>query len=121
MGLSAGGLIRGEGGLYTGHKKASETTNIRKNENLYLNKCRKCIVLFVYLLIKVKKVPEIVPLWLKNRNQRVHMGGLMSEGGGAYTWSNTSVKGKVGLYTGAHRQINTVCGNNIHKIFLSIQ
>ena len=24
-----------------------------------------------------KLVPEMVPLWLKNRNQRIHMGGLM--------------------------------------------
>ena len=27
-------------------------------------------------------VPEIVPLWLKNRNQRVHTGGLMRETSG---------------------------------------
>ena len=30
-----------------------------------------------------KFVPELVPLWLKNRNHRVHAGGLMrGEGGG---------------------------------------
>ena len=50
-----------------------------------------------------KFVPEIVPLWLKNRNQRVHMGGLMHGGAymrGAYTRSNTSVLEKVGLSAG---------------------
>ena len=48
-----------------------------------------------------KFVPEIVLLWLKNRNQRVHTGRLMRGGdlyeGGAYTWNNTIVKKKVGL------------------------
>ena len=40
---------------------------------------------------------------LKNRNQRIHTGGLMHRGGGgggAYTSSNTSVKEKVGLSEG---------------------
>ena len=37
-----------------------------------------------------------MPLWLKIRNQRVDTGGLCG-GGGAYAWSNTSVKEKVGL------------------------
>ena len=51
-------------------------------------------------------VPESAPLWLRNRNQRVHMGGLMREGayimggGEIYTWSNTSAKEKVGLSAG---------------------
>ena len=45
-----------------------------------------------------KFVPEIVPLRLKTRNQRVHTGGLMRRG--AYTWSNTSVKEKMGLSAG---------------------
>ena len=39
MGLSAGGLTRGWGELICGSKKASETTDIiRQNENLYLKK-----------------------------------------------------------------------------------
>ena len=49
----------------------------------------------------------MVPLWLKNRNQRVHKG--------TYTWSNTSVEEKGaylrGLYAGgggAYRRRNTV-------------
>ena len=53
------------------------------------------------LLTHYKKiVPKIVPLWLKNRNQRVYTGGLMRGSlirGRAYTWSNTSAKEKVGL------------------------
>ena len=69
-------------------------------------------------------VPEIVLLWLKNRNQRVHTGGLMR--GWAYTrrayiWSDRSVKEKVGLsaegaYTwrrGAYRRRNTVLQDSI--------
>ena len=28
-----------------------------------------------------KFVREIVPLWLKNQNQRIHTGGLMRDGG----------------------------------------
>ena len=40
-------------GAYMRAKKARETTDlIKQNENLYLKKWRKCIVLFVYLLIK---------------------------------------------------------------------
>ena len=48
-----------------------------------------------------KFVPEIIPLWLKNQNQHVHICGLMDGGGGggAYKLSNTSVKEKVGLFT----------------------
>ena len=42
MGLSAGRLIHGGGGgggLYAGHKKVSDRTDIvRQNENLYLRK-----------------------------------------------------------------------------------
>ena len=57
---------------------ASETTaatnTIRQNEHPYLKKRRKCIVLFIYFLIK-KIISEIVPLWLKNQNQRVDTGG----------------------------------------------
>ena len=64
----------------------------------------------MYLFTHYRKfVPEIVPLWLKNRkkyqNQRVHTGGRMSRGAymrGAYTWSNKSVKEKVGLSAGAY-------------------
>ena len=40
-------------------------------------------------------MPEIVPRWLESRNQHVHTGGLKRMR--AYTWSNTSVKEKVGL------------------------
>ena len=57
---------------------ASETTaatnTIRQNEHPYLKKRRKCIVLFIYFLTK-KIISEIIPLWLKNRNQRVDTGG----------------------------------------------
>ena len=50
-------------------------------------------------------ISEIVPLWLKNRNQLVDMGGRGGEGGetwsglyeGAYTWDNTRVKENVSL------------------------
>ena len=59
-------------------------------------------------------MPEIVPLWLKNRNQRIHMGGLMrgcwcrcrcgSYIKGAYTWSHTSVKEKMCLSGGKYTQ-----------------
>ena len=72
------------------NKKASKTTDIiRHNRNLYLENEEN--VSSVYPLKKV--VHEIVPLWLRNRNQRVHiiyMGGLMRwegalhEGGGLY-------------------------------------
>ena len=70
---------------------------IRQNENLYLKKCRKCIVFFAYLYIK-KLVHEIVPLWFKNCNQRAHMEGIIHRE--AYTWSNTSVGGKMGSHAG---------------------
>ena len=62
------------------------TNTIRLNEHPYLKKRRKCIVLFIYFLIKKKLISEIVPLWLKNRNQRVDTGeaytrrGLYEEG-----------------------------------------
>ena len=44
-------------------------------------------------------VPKTVPFLLKNRNERIHKGGLMRAGGGggAYTWSNKSVAKIVGL------------------------
>ena len=50
---------------------------IRQNENLYFKKRKK-----LYRIIRLfphwrKFVPEIVPFWLKNQNQRVHAGGLM--------------------------------------------
>ena len=57
--------------------------------------CR-IIRLFTHLR---KFVPETVPLWLKNRNQRVYTFGLM-RAEGAYTWSKTSVKDKEGLSVG---------------------
>ena len=52
-----------------------------------------------------KFVPEIVPLWFKNRNQRVICaGGSYKGGGGTYTRSNTSVKEKMGLSVGGAYQ-----------------
>ena len=48
----------------------------------------RIILLFAH---ERKFVPEIVPLWLKNRNQRIQTGGLM-RGRGANTWSNRSVE-----------------------------
>ena len=63
---------------------ASETTaatnTIRQNEHSYLKKRRKCIALFTCFLIK-KILSEIVPLWLKNRNQCVD---IVWGRGGAY-------------------------------------
>ena len=48
-----------------------------------------------------KFISEIVPLWLKNRNQCVDMRGGLTHGvgyaRGAYTWSNTRVKENVSL------------------------
>ena len=80
MGLSAGGLSMGGGLICGSQKRASETTDIiRQNENLYLKIWRKRIVLFVCLLIKEN-------LYLKsclsgsnigkNRNQRVRSYGI---------------------------------------------
>ena len=76
MGLSAGGIIQGRGLYMQVKKKASETTDIiRQNENLDLKN-----VSFLYLLIKENlHFPNflIILFWLKNRNQRVHTGVLM--------------------------------------------
>ena len=58
--------------------------------------------------VKILEATEIVPLWLKNRNQRVHTAGLCALAG-AYTWSNISVKEKVGLSAGGiYARGNTV-------------
>ena len=56
-------------------ERTAATNTIRQNEHPYLKKRRKCIVLFIYFLIKKKIISEIVPLQLKNRNQRVDTGG----------------------------------------------
>ena len=38
-------------------QKASETTdNIRQNENIYLKRRRKCIILFIYFKYLLKKI-----------------------------------------------------------------
>ena len=52
-------------------KKATEKTDMRQNENLYLKTRIKCIVLFIVLLIK-------------NRNQAILTGWHMR--GGAYKY-----------------------------------
>ena len=84
MGLSVGGLIRRGGGCYMWvTKKVSERIAIvRQNENLYLRKKKKMYHMIGVLTHLRKFVPEIVPLWLKNRNQRVHTGEVMHRGGG---------------------------------------
>ena len=71
MGLSAGGLILGE-----------TTDTVRQNANLYLkNEENVSCHIFYRLFAHLRKfVPEIVPLRLKNRNQRVHAGDLRAEG-----------------------------------------
>ena len=88
MGLSAGQFIRVGGGgrlAYGCVKMASEKTyKIRQNENLYL-KNKENVSYYSSICSFKNIVPEIVPLWLKNRHQV------------AYTWSNRSVKEKVGL------------------------
>ena len=91
MGLSAGGLSArggGVGGLISGSgKKGSETTDIiRRNENLYLKKYRKCISLFVYLLIKENLYLKSYLSGFKIRINafigRAYAGGLYEEVGG---------------------------------------
>ena len=97
MGLSAGGLIRA-----SKIKMAIETTaardTTRQNEDLYLKKCEEKCILFVYLLIKKN-------LYLKSYlpGSKIGINAFMRVGlceGGAYTWSNRSVKEKVGLSFG---------------------
>ena len=88
-----------EGGLICGSKKASEMTDIiTHNENLHIKELRECIVLFVYLLIKEN-------LYLKSyiSGSKIGTNAFIREGicaGGAYTWSNKSVKEKVTLSAG---------------------
>ena len=66
----------GGGGAYVRVKIiASETTaatnTIRQNEHPYLKKNRrKCIVLFIYFLIKKQFISEIVPLAQKSESTR---------------------------------------------------
>ena len=76
------------------NETTAATNTVRQNEHPHLKKQIKCIVLFIYFLIK-KIISEIVPLcnWLKNRNQRIDTGGKLLRRG-AYTWSN---KEKVGV------------------------
>ena len=70
MGLSAEGLS--DGGLYAGKKMESETTDtLSKNANFYLEN-EENLSYYSSICSFKKFVPEIVPLWLKNRNQRVH-------------------------------------------------
>ena len=94
MGLFAGGLILGEGTLYGGlHKMASETTDtVRQNASLYL-KNEESVSYYSSVCSFKKIVSEIVPLWLKNRNQRVHTVGLMRArwGGGGLIRGVTGV------------------------------
>ena len=89
-GLSAGG--GGGGGLIGGSKKG-------KWDDRHQERWIVSYYLSIYTLKKC--VPETVPLWLKTRNQRIHTGKIM-RGGGAYTWSNVSVKEKVRLSAGAY-------------------
>ena len=83
MGLSVRGLIRGEQGLICESKKGKwdDRHNNTEWKSLLENmkKMYRIIRVFTY---QRKLVPEFVPLWFKNRNQRVHAGGFM--GGGLY-------------------------------------
>ena len=58
------------------------TDTARQNENICVKKMKKMYHIIHLFTHQRKFVPEIVPLWLKNRNQRVHMGGLIRRGGG---------------------------------------
>ena len=77
-------LIRGGGGGGGSKRKASGMTDIiRQNENVYMKNEEN--VLYYSSVHSFKKILylEIVPLWFKNRNERVHIGQLMrSRGGG---------------------------------------
>ena len=54
----------------------------RQNDNFYLKKMKKTYRIIGLFIHYRKFEPEILPFWHKNRNQRVHMVGLM--GGGSY-------------------------------------
>ena len=73
--LGGGG---GEGGAYMQVKKATEKTDImRQNENLYLKTLRKCIVLFIVLLIKKLESRHSYKMAYAKRS--LHEGGLYME------------------------------------------
>ena len=67
-------------------KKGKWDDRCHKTEWKYFRDKMKKLYIYVYLRLfthKRKLVPEIVPLWLKNRNQCVHIRGLM-RGKGLY-------------------------------------
>ena len=108
MGLSTGGLIRGwgGGGAYIQLKNNGKWDDISDKHNntewtSLLEKTKK-----MYRIIHL--FPHLKNLYLKSYlfgskigiNALIRRRGLCAEGlirGGAYTWSNTSVKEKVGL------------------------
>ena len=89
------------------NETTAATNTIRQNEHPYLKNEEN--VSYYSSISSLKKIIQMVPLWLKNGNQRVDIqGDLCAEGlirGGGVTWSNTSVKEKVGL---SYRRRNTV-------------
>ena len=90
--LLEGGGGGGGGGVICRSKKATEKTDMRRNENLYLKTWIKCIVLFIVLFIK-----------------KIGIKPFLQDMRGAYTWIKTSVKEKEGLSAGegAYRQRNS--------------
>ena len=83
---------------------ASETTaatnTIRQNEHPYLKKRKQCIVLFTYFLIKKLYLKSYLfgsKIGINALTRWIMRGGAYTRGR-AYTWSNTSVKEKMGLF-----------------------
>ena len=106
------------------NETTAATNTIRQNKHPYLKKRRKCIVLFIcFLYLKSYLFGSKIGInaWIGG------VGGLCAEGPirgeWAYTWSNTSVKEKVGLSAegpvrggGAYRRRNTVHYNDFHPL-----
>ena len=78
-GLSAGG-----GGAYVGKNNGKwDDSSGRQNKTewkSYTWKMKKMYHIICLFAHWRKFVPGLVPLWLKNRNQRIHAGGPMRRG-----------------------------------------
>ena len=75
---------------------ASETTDtVTQNASVYLKNEESVSYYSSVCSFKKNIVPEIVPLWLKNRNQRVHTVGLMRA-----RWGGGGGRGREGLIRG---------------------
>ena len=83
-------------------KKATEKTDMRRNENLYLKTRIKCIVLFIVLLIKKIGIKPFLQDGLCVE-ELINMRR-------AYAWIKTSGKEKEGLSAGegGYRQRNSM-------------